>query len=103
MAITFKKSLNVSGRKYRDVSDPLNSWGTLQRDIKTFDVEKLVKLLDRELRRKDGGRTVIKRALVGRINALRRGDGTRGPRDYHRMLRDKVGLPDRKTKGSDDV
>lgn len=80
-------------RKYKNVSDPLASWGTLRRDIAGLSVTRLQTLLKREMQGEK--RAVILRALTGRINALKRGDGTRGPRAYHDKIREAVGLPSR--------
>lgn len=87
-------SVTIAGRKYKNVADPLASWGTLRRDIAGLSVAKLRGLLGREMR-SDAPRAVILRALTGRINSLSRGDGTRGPRAYHDKIRAAVGLPSR--------
>lgn len=93
MSTKTKGSVVIAGRKYKNVSDPLASWGTLRRDIAGLSVARLRTLLKREL--EGGKRAVILRALTGRINSLSRGDGTRGPRAYHDKIREAVGLPSR--------
>jgi len=90
-------SVEIGQRKYRDVADPLASWGTLRRDINGLSLATLRKLLKRELEAKPP-RAVILRALTGRINALSRGDGSRGPRKYHATIRKQLGLPSRSKK-----
>lgn len=88
-------SVVMSGRKYKASSDPLASWGVLRNVINTLTAAKLKGLLRRELSAEQP-RGVILRALTGRINALARGDGTRGPRAYHAQIGAKLGLPSRK-------
>ena len=91
-------SIKVGRQKYKNVSDPLHSWGTLRRDINTLPEAKLRNLLKREMG-SDVPRAIILRALTGRLNALARGsDGSRGPREYHKTLRKKIGLPSRSKK-----
>lgn len=94
-------SVTIAGRKYKNVADPLASWGTLRRDIGTLSVAKLRTLLKREL--EGAKRAVILRALTGRINSLSRGDGTRGPRAYHDKIRLAVGLPSRRVKPDPEI
>ena len=96
MSTKTKASVEIAGRKYRNATDPLTSWGTLRRDINTLSRPRLEALLRRELG-SETPRKVILRALKGRINVLIRGPGVRGPRAYHRTAGDALGLPVRET------
>lgn len=87
-------------KTYKNVADPLASWGTLRRDIAGLSVARLRTLLKREL--EGAKRAVVLRALTGRINSLSRGDGTRGPRAYHDKIRAAVGLPSRSVRVVED-
>ena len=93
MSTKTKARISIGTQKYKNVADPLASWGTLRRDIGGLTVSKLQALLKREM--EGARRAVILRALTGRINALNRGDGSRGPRAYHEKIRAAVGLPSR--------
>ena len=83
--------------KYKDAKDPLANWGALCRDIMSLPLPRVRALLKRELGRDPAPRQVVVLRLTGRINALSRGDGTRGPRVYHQALKAQLGLKTRPT------
>ena len=97
MSTKTKARISIGTQKYKNVADPLASWGTLRRDIGSLTVAKLQALLKCEMS-SSAPRAVILRALTGRINALKRGDGSRGPRAYHEKIRAAVGLPSRSVR-----